>query len=161
MGRADDLAGLRALLAELVQFSDDVLVETAISGVEFSCGVIENPDGSIRALPPVEIRPKTPYFDFTAKYTDNASVEIVPAPRPQTVLNRVMEIALAAHRVTGCRGYSRTDVIQSGDALHTLEINTLPGMTSNSLLPKEFVSEGGTFTQLIDLMIQTALPRGL
>jgi D-alanine-D-alanine ligase len=160
MGRADDRPSLTALLEKLSRHAPRLLVETAIKGIEFSCGVIEKAAGEITALPPVEIRPKeTAFFDFAAKYTAGKSEEIAPAPRPEPLLERVKETAIAAHRILGCRGVSRTDMILADEKLYVLETNTLPGLTGNSLLPKEFIAAGGTYAGLIDAIINAALKR--
>ena len=158
MGRADNRAALIAILEEFSSAAETILVETAIRGIEFSCGVIEGAEGATRALPPIEIRPATAaFFDYEAKYTAGKSEEIVPAPRPAALLDRVQAAALAAHRLLGCRGVSRTDMIYADDKLYVLETNTLPGMTANSLLPKEFKAEGGDYPGLLDLLITSAL----
>jgi D-alanine-D-alanine ligase len=163
MGRAVDTASLERLLAELSPHADRLLVETAIKGVEFSCGVIEKDGGEPTALPPIEIRPKTPgqegYFDYTAKYTDGGSDEIVPAPRPAKLCERIKDAALTAHRAIGCSGVSRTDMICADGTLYVLETNTLPGLTSTSLLPKEFRAAGGTYPGLIDILLRAALAK--
>jgi D-alanine-D-alanine ligase len=158
MGRADDRKSLIALLEAFSPYANRLLVETAINGIEFSCGVLDFDDDRLTALPPIEIRPKgTAFFDFAAKYTTGKSEEIVPAPRSEEILNRVKETAIAAHRILGCRGVSRTDMILADDTLYVLETNTLPGMTANSLLPKEFIADGGTYAGLLDLLIKAAL----
>jgi D-alanine-D-alanine ligase len=159
MGRAATVEALVALLREFAPVSPEILVEQSISGTEFTCGVLDNANGTPFALPPVEIRPKTEFFDYTAKYTSGASDEIVPAPRPQELLERIRNVALAVHRIVGCRGISRTDMIYSNDTLFVLETNTLPGLTANSLIPKAYRAAGGTFTGLIELLIEQALHR--
>jgi len=162
MGRAVDEKSLRSLLEELQLSAADILVETNITGVELSCGVIEDTDGKIKALPPIEIRPvNSDFFDYTAKYTKGESLEIVPAPHPQELLKRVENIAERAHIILECYGVSRTDMIYSNDKLYVLETNTLPGMTVTSLLPQAFKAIGGTYSQLLDTLISSALKRGL
>lgn len=157
MGRASDINEMKTMLRDFSHEADDILVESAISGIEFSCPVLELPDGSLRALPPIEIRPKNAvFFDYAAKYTDNGSDELVPAPRPQDLLDRIESAAIKAHKIIGCRGFSRTDFIYADDRLYALEINNLPGMTSGSLMPKSFKSQGGTYGELLDIMIKTA-----
>jgi D-alanine-D-alanine ligase len=157
MGRAADIASLRALLAEYASEADRILVESAISGIEVSCPVLEYPGGRIEALPPIEIRPRTAvFFDYNAKYSDNASDEIVPAPQPPDVLRRIREIAMTAHSAIGCSGLTRTDIIISNGDYFVLEINTLPGLTGNSLAPKSFKSAGGTYSGLLDILIEAA-----
>ena len=161
MGKARNESELRALLEELEQSSDDILVETSICGTEFSCGVIEIEDGTLKSLPPVEIRfIDSDFFDYNAKYTHGASVELVPAPHPEELLEKVEAAAKAAHQILGCAGVSRTDMIYSGSKLYILETNTLPGMTATSLLPKAFKAAGGTYSQLLDTLISTALKKG-
>lgn len=161
MGKARDRESLISLLEELQQSASDILVETTVTGTEFSCGVIEEPDGTLRSLPPVEIRPVgSDFFDYDAKYSEGATLEIVPAPHPQELLSRVEEVAKAAHMVIGCSGVSRTDMIYSDSKLYVLEINTLPGLTTTSLLPKAFKADGGTYSGLLDLLISTSLGKG-
>lgn len=157
MGRADSIEALEALLREFAPVSPEILVEQSINGIEFTCGVLDDENGVPFALPPVEIRPKTGFFDYTAKYVPGASEEIVPAPRPQKLLERIRSVAIAVHRIVGCRGISRTDMIYGNDTLFVLETNTLPGLTANSLIPKAYRAAGGTFTGLIDLLIEQAL----
>lgn len=160
LGRADSPESLRALVAELAPHAENLLIETNITGIEFSCGVIEKQGGELSALPPIEIRPvHAGFFDYTAKYTVGESEEIVPAPRPEPLLERIKETSLAAHRILGCSGVSRTDMIYTGDTLYVLETNTLPGLTPQSLLPKAFKAIGGTYTGLLDILITAALSK--
>jgi len=159
MGRAVDRVSLESLLKELQESADDILVETLVSGVEFSCGVIDFADGTTKALPPIEIRPAeaSDFFDYTAKYSHGGSMEIVPAPRPEPLLRRIEAAAVSAHKLLGCYGVSRTDMIYDGSELQVLETNTLPGMTSTSLLPQAFKAQGGTYAGLLDELIASAL----
>jgi D-alanine-D-alanine ligase len=160
MGRAQDVAGLAELLAELSAYSDTLLVETAITGDEFSCPVFEQPDGALHALPPILIRPVgSSFFDYRAKYTGGASEEIVPAPCSEEITHRIQDIALKTHRALGCRGLTRTDMILSDNTFFVLEINTLPGLTPASLAPKAYCASGGTYPQLLDILIQTAFKK--
>ncbi|MCL2182264.1 MAG: D-alanine--D-alanine ligase [Chitinispirillia bacterium] len=161
MGRAADRASLEALLKELRESADSILVETTVTGIEFSCGVLDMPDGTTKALPPIEIRPAdaSEFFDYTAKYSKGGSIEIVPAPRPEELLRRIQDVAVAAHKVLGCHGVSRTDMIYDDKDLRVLETNTLPGMTSASLLPQAYKAIGGTYEGLLDVLIGTALAK--
>jgi D-alanine-D-alanine ligase len=136
-------------------------VETSISGLEFSCGVIEIQGGTAIALPPIEIRPaaNADFFDYKAKYTHGETLELVPAPRPAALLRQIEEAALRAHKILGCRGVSRTDMIYGDSKLYILETNTLPGMTAASLLPKAFAARGGSYAELLDILLASALKR--
>ncbi len=158
MGKAENRDQLQLLLGDLINYSDEILVESTITGPEFTCGVIEMPDGNAKALPPIEIRPvSSAFFDFSAKYSDGGSEEIVPARRPEELLIRIQDIARAAHRILECRGVSRTDMIYENDTFYVLETNTLPGLTPNSLLPKAFKAAGGSYSEMLDTLIQSAL----
>lgn len=159
MGRAATLRELSALINEYTPYASEILIEQMVSGPEFTCGVLDDDDGNPFALPPIEIRPKDTFFSYDAKYTDGGSEEIVPAPRPQKLLEAIQRVALDAHTILGCSGISRTDMILANDELHVLETNTLPGLTANSLIPKSYKAIGGTFTELIDLLIRQALRR--
>ena len=157
MGRAVDMTTLGNLLDEFSPHADEILIESAIQGVEFTCPVLEFPDGKVEALPPIEIRPRAAeFFDYAAKYQDKGSEEICPAPRDPEMLARIREIALKAHNALGCRGVSRTDMIFKDGVFYVLEVNTLPGLTANSLLPKSFQASGGSYSGLLDVLIQTA-----
>jgi len=96
-------------------------------------------DHTFIQLPPIEIIPKTSkFFDYTAKYTKNASLERTPAigiPKEQREI--VSELAINIHKLLGCRLYSRSDFLVTGKKIYYLETNTLPGMTSTSLIPQE------------------------
>ncbi len=160
MGCARDRKALEKLLHEYAECSDEVLIETAIKGIELTCPVLERPDGSVSALPPIEIRPKiSDFFDYEAKYQDNGSEELVPAPRSAEILAAVQKIALKVHRILGCRGVSRTDMIMKDGVFYVLETNTLPGLTVNSLLPRSFKSVGGSYAELLDILIMTGYKR--
>lgn len=158
MGRATDRESLKSLLDELSAESDQLLVESYIEGIEFSCPVLETPNHDLEALPPVEIRPKNAsFFDYEAKYASGGSDEIVPIPHGPELVARIQQIALTAHRVLGCRGMSRTDMILKDDTLYVLEINTLPGLTSASLAPKSYQSTGRSYSDLLSNLVESAL----
>ena len=158
MGKAADRDSLELLLHELAQYSRYLLIESNIPGDEYSCPVLEYADGTVRALPPILIRPlASSFFDYTAKYAIGASEEIVPAPCGEELTERIKDTALRAHHALQCSGLTRTDIICCDNKLFTLEINTLPGLTPASLTPKAFAAAGGTFTQLLDIMIETAV----
>ena len=158
MDRADSRESLEKTITDLSKDSNEFLIETNISGDEYSCPVLEYPDGNLRPLPPILIRPvASAYFDYTAKYTAGASEEITPAPCSADLTKRIQDVSLKAHRVLKCQGLSRTDMIVKDEVIYVLETNTLPGLTSASLVPKSFVAAGGSYTELLDIIIETAL----
>ena len=134
-GRAE----LEPALERAFQEGPDVMVEAFVRGVEATGGVLQAPDGTLVALPPVEIRPRGTFFDYHEKYAEDGALEICPpSGLDPSACERVREQALAAHRALGCDGYSRTDFIVpavGGDPVF-LETNTLPGLTQRSLLPR-------------------------
>ncbi len=132
-----------------------VLVEERVLGTELTVGVIGNRE--LRALPVIEIVSKRAFFDYKAKYDPSLSEEICPARIPDDVARAAQELACRTHRALDCRGLSRTDMILAERGLVVLELNTLPGMTVNSLLPKAARTAGLPFGELLDQLVQLAL----
>ncbi|MDD3679636.1 MAG: D-alanine--D-alanine ligase [Candidatus Shapirobacteria bacterium] len=137
------------------QFSDTILVDEMIQGKEIACGVIGNQKP--QALPIAEIVPQEDFFDYQAKYQPKGAKEIIPAKINQTTTRTVQKLAIRIHQVLGCRGFSRTDfIINQNQKPVVLEINTIPGLTSQSILPKEAKTAGISYTEMIDKIIKLA-----
>ncbi|MCW5941225.1 MAG: D-alanine--D-alanine ligase [Fimbriimonadaceae bacterium] len=134
------------------RYDDALLVEEWLRGMEISVPVLGD-----RALPPVEIAPKSGRYDFASKYVPGATEEIVPARLLAPTLALVQEFAVRAHGALGCRGATRTDMIVAEDRITILEVNTLPGMTSTSLLPNSARAVGVSFEDLVEWIVQDAL----
>jgi D-alanine-D-alanine ligase len=134
-----------------------VLIETYIQGTEITGGVIGN--DTLEALPLIEIIPdrNREFFDYTAKYTPGATEEICPARIDPELTAEAQRLALEAHRILFCRGYSRTDMMVRGRDLFILETNTIPGMTATSLLPRAARTAGYSFSRLLDRLIELSL----
>lgn len=140
-------------LLDAVQFSGKVLIEEFIPGRELTVGVIGQ-----HVLQPLEIKPKHGLYDYECKYTDGMSQYIVPAEFPQEVLTHLQQQALLAYNSIGCENYARVDFrVNDKHESFCLEVNTLPGMTSHSLVPKMAKAEGISFEELIEKIIQSAL----
>ncbi len=154
----DDVAAYPAAIAEALRYDRRALVEERIRGIELTVGVI-GPDDALQALPVIEIVPKRAFFDYRAKYDSGASEEICPARVPEAIAARAQELAIRAHRALGCRSISRLDLIwsQSDDRLVALEVNTMPGMTANSLVPKAARVAGISFPDLVGRLVEWAL----
>ena len=135
-----------------------ILVEEFMKGREATCGVLENFRGqNVYAFPPIEIiPPEERFFDYEAKY-DGSTREICPAGFEHSVKREIENLAIRAHQILGCRHYSRTDFIISKRGIYVLEINTLPGLTSQSLLPKAAREAGLQFPDLLDHVLKLAL----
>ncbi|WP_315838058.1 ATP-grasp domain-containing protein [Bradyrhizobium prioriisuperbiae] len=141
--------------------TEDYVVEPFIAGVEATCGVLEQSDGSLISLPPIEIIPADGGFgfDYRAKYLAKATQEICPGRFSQEITALLMDKALRAHRVLSCRGYSRTDFIISDKGPIYLETNTLPGLTKASLYPKALKAQGIEFVDFLHDQIALAEKR--
>jgi D-alanine-D-alanine ligase len=143
-------------LAQAINFAkkydDMVITEEYIEGIEVSCGVIKD----ALALPLIEICPKNGFFDYESKYVIGKCKEIVPARIPDEVAKKIQEISSLIFREMGCRGFARLDYIIRNNIPYLLEINMIPGLTPNSLLPKEAQCVGINFTELLDLIIQSS-----
>jgi len=138
---------------------EDYVIEPFVAGREATCGVFERADGTLVALPPVEIVPEAGEFDYAAKYLLSSTREICPARFPQQVLDAIRDQALRAHRALSCAAYSRSDFIWSEQGLIYLETNTLPGLTATSLFPKALGAEGLAIADFIHDLIVLAQRR--
>jgi D-alanine-D-alanine ligase len=128
---------------------EEYLIEPCIAGVEATCGVLEQPDGAVFSLPPIEIVPAEGAFDYTAKYLLKSTQEICPGRFSPEISAQIMDLALRAHRALSCFGYSRTDFIVSEKGPIYLETNTLPGLTKASLYPKALKAQGIDFADFL------------
>jgi len=129
--------------------TETYLIEPLVAGVEATCGVLEQSDGSILALPVIEIVPAEGAFDYTAKYLLKSTQEICPGRFTPEVSAAIMSEALVAHRALSCSGYSRSDFIVSEAGPIYLETNTLPGLTKASLYPKALKATGIGFADFL------------
>ena len=118
------------------------------------------PQKNPAALPVIKIIPVNEFYDYESKYAEGGSQHICPAPLSEEETRQAQELALRAHKVLGCEGVSRTDVIQDEQGkFWVLETNTLPGMTATSLLPDAARVQGITFEELCKQMIFEALEK--
>ena len=142
-------------IAEALKFDSEVLVEEKIVGRESTVGIL---DGQV--LPVVEVRPKKGSYDYQTKYTAGATDYFCPADFDAATTKRIQDAALGAFKAIGGRDYSRVDVMVRADGSPVvLEVNTLPGMTETSLLPKAAAVAGMNFAQLCQRMVELALKR--
>ena len=139
--------------------TEEYLIEPFIAGVEATCGVLEQSDGSLMALPPIEIVPGEGAFDYTAKYLLKSTKEICPGRFTPEITAQIMDQAVKAHRAMSCSGYSRTDFIISEKGPIFLETNTLPGLTKASLYPKSLKAQGIEFADFMQGQIALAKQR--
>ncbi len=146
---------MRAALERALVHDPRALVEERLLGTEITVGVLGNRD--LQALPVVEIVSRHALFDYQSKYDPTLSEEICPARIPEATALAAQDLARRAHRSLACRGLSRTDMIVTASGPVVLEVNTLPGMTVNSLLPKAARAAGIDFPELLHRLVQLAL----
>lgn len=156
LGRASNRAELDKALAEIFAAGEEALLEPEIRGKELTCGILGN-----EPLPPVLIEPVCGnYFDYESKYAENGARELCPAPIDEKITSRVQEFAMAAHRALGLADYSRADfILDAAGNLTLLEVNTLPGMTMTSLVPKEAKAIGLSFPDLLARLIDLGMKK--
>lgn len=141
------------------QFSDTVLVEEFVEGREATCAVVDSSlSHDIYALAPIEIiKPDThEFFDYDAKYSGK-SKEVCPGDFSSDEASAIADLAIKAHKALGLSHYSRSDFIVAPDAVYILETNSLPGLTSESLLPKALKHAGVDFPDFLDHVLVLAL----
>lgn len=133
-----------------------LLAEPFIKGRELTVAVLGN-----KALCVTELKPKSGFYDFDAKYTDGLTEHICPAEIPADIAQYMLDVALDAHRLLGCKGASRTDFRWDDElgknGVFVLETNTQPGMTPLSLVPEQAQQVGISYEQLVDIIVKEAL----
>lgn len=148
----DTPAELAAALKLARQFHGPVIVEDYIAGTEIFVGILNG-----RALGSVEVRPKTRFYDYEAKYKRNDTQYLIPPEIAPDIVEKAQGIALAAYHALGCTGHARPDLrVTPASEIFVLEVNTLPGMTGTSLLPKIAKSVGMDYPTLCEQILETA-----
>ena len=138
-------------------FDKKILVEDFVPGREITVAVWEGERGP-ETLPPVEIQPREGFYSYAAKYTAGASTYLVPAPLSAAEDERVRRAAIGAHRAVGCAVYSRVDLrLTASGEPRVLEVNTAPGMTATSLVPKAAAARGWSFGELVERIVDRSL----
>lgn len=151
------LARDAATYASLFPAMKCLLVEDLVVGKEFTVAVVDV-GGDTIALPVIEIRSKKEFFDFESKYDPALCDELCPAPIDDELAERLKDVALTAHRMIGARHLSRTDMIVDGaGAIWFLEINTIPGLTTDSLTPKAINASGLKLEDLLMVWIDDVI----
>ena len=154
--RAEDIA---AAVAAALKESDDVLIEECIIGREMGCGVMIA-GGREYLFPITEICSKKEFFDFEAKYTAGASEEITPADIAPEIAAELNRMTLAAYRACRCSGLVRIDFIVTAEGKpYMIEINSIPGMSGGSIVPKQIRAAGMTVGEVYDIIIENTRRR--
>ncbi len=153
--RADLLEGL----LEAARYGRRILVQRGINAREIEVSVLGNdvPEASI----PGEVIPSREFYSYEAKYVDNASQLLIPAPIPEATSERVKQLAVKAFRATDCQGMARVDFLLDRDSgkIYLNELNTIPGFTNISMYPKLWEASGLPYPKLVDRLIELAVER--
>lgn len=148
-------ADLELAVTKSFKYSGHIVVEEFIKGKELTVSILGS--NQPKALPIIEIVPQSGRYDYTSKYTKGATEYIVPARLDDEVAFNVQQIALDAYKLLGCRGIGRVDVmLDSNNQPYVLEVNTIPGMTATSLVPKAAAALGINFADLCEQILLTA-----
>lgn len=147
----DSRRELKRALDLAFSFDEYILIEEYLKGREITVGILNN-----MPLPVIEIKPKRKFFDYQAKYKPGMANYIVPAIIKKEISQRVKQHALLAHRFLGCEGFSRVDMILKDSQPYILEVNTIPGLTQTSLLPRAAKVIGLSFNQLCLHLLELA-----
>ena len=152
-GDAEDVA------QQIAKLGIPYIVEQFIRGRELTVGVLDDRDRPV-ALPVIEIEVDSDRtFDYEGKYLGAGTREICPALIPDELAREAQQTAVAAHVALGCEGYSRTDLVAAEDGVYFLETNTLPGLTTSSLVPQELRVVGISFGEFLERQLQLAIAR--
>ena len=154
--KVKEAAQLEDALKKAFALCREVLIETFIDGTELTCGVVKAGDMDI-TMPIAEVVPKNEFFEFEAKYDPTKSDEIIPARISPELTNRIKTLSSMIYDILRCEGIIRVDYIVREDEIFMLEVNTTPGMTSNSFVPKMVRAMGGTLREVLTKIIDNKL----
>ncbi|MCD4671007.1 MAG: D-alanine--D-alanine ligase [Actinomycetia bacterium] len=141
-------------ISNAAAYDRDLFIEKYISGRELTVGIIGR---TLTALPVIEIKPENGFFDYESKYTKNLTEYIIPAKIKKRLNGEILDISFKCHRVLECCGISRVDfILDDKEVPYVLEINTMPGMTSTSLVPMAAAAAGMGFDLLVEIILDSA-----
>jgi D-alanine-D-alanine ligase len=151
MSIADAYSDIMPAMEKAFAYDDKVIVEDYIQGEEIAVGILKE-----APLPVIQIKPKERFYDYNSKYTEGGSSYIVPAALPEDIVSSAQSLGVSAHRALGCSTFSRVDMIVSkkDNSIAVLEVNTIPGFTKTSLLPKAAKAAGIDFPEMCLAMLE-------
>jgi len=141
-----------------LEFSSEVIIESFLDGRELACGVLRTAEG-VQALPVTEIIAQSDFFDYKAKYEDEATREETPAAISDDATMRCQELSRQVYELTGCDGIARVDFFICGEELFIVEVNTVPGMSKESIVPKQLRAVGIDLKEYITWKISTDIAK--
>jgi len=153
VSKVNNISELVPAINKAFSESDEVMIESYMKGREVACGIVKAGNKTI-ILPVTEIISKNEFFDYEAKYTPGKSEEITPADLPSHVTASIQELSSEIYDHLGCKGIVRVDFIVIGEKPFFLEINTVPGMTRESIIPKQAEAAGIDLADLYSMVIE-------
>ncbi len=148
---------LQAAIEEAFKYDDEILVEEFIQGTEVTCGVITI-DGKVTTLPLTEIRTKSEFFDYKAKYEGN-SQEVTPAEIDAALAKKIQETSAFIYKKLDFKGMCRIDYIIKGNDYYMLEVNSIPGLSEESIVPQQARAMGISLERLFEISIEESIPQ--
>ncbi len=156
--KVTDKHNIKKAILKAFEEDKEVIIEEFIKGTELTCGLVKTLDKEI-VFPITEIVSKKEYFDYEAKYTIGMADEITPARISKSIELKCKQVSSEIYNALNCRGIVRIDYILSNNKLYFLEINTVPGMTQKSIIPKQAETMGLSIKELFTMVIEDAIKR--
>ncbi len=157
VSKVKDYNDLEKAINSAFEFDDEVLVEEFIDGREIASGIIEK-DGELICLPLTEITTENEFFDYEAKYLGKSN-EITPAPVSESQKERCFDFTQQIYRKLKLKGIARVDYFLKGDDIYLLEVNTIPGLSDESLLPQQARAQGFNLSDFFDIVLSDAISK--
>jgi D-alanine-D-alanine ligase len=146
---------LNTAISHALEFDHEIMIERALEGTEYSCGVVRE-GSTYHVFPITEIIPQGEFFDYAAKY-EGASQEITPARLENALATECQQRSSELYQILGCRGMVRFDYIMENGIFYLLEANTTPGMSEASIIPQQAKAYGWEISKLLDVIISDCL----
>jgi D-alanine-D-alanine ligase len=153
--KVSDEIHLESAIKSALKEGEEVIIEQFIKGVEVTCGMVKTSSKTL-IFPITEVVSKNDFFDYEAKYTPGMSEEITPARISEALAERVRNISSIIYDALNCKGIVRIDYIISGKDIYFLEVNTVPGMSPNSIVPKQIRAAGLSVAEVYKIIIEEA-----
>ncbi len=158
ISKVTERAELQTAIFNAFSEDEEIIIEEFIKGTEVSCGLFKTKSEK-HIFPLTEIVSENDFFDYEAKYTVGKATEITPAHIPDDLKQKCMDLSDLIYTKLGCNGIVRIDYIISSNTPYFLEINTVPGMSKESIVPKQIEAYGSTIGEMLDLVIKDTLIR--
>lgn len=153
VSKVSEVTKLKDAIMQAFQESQEVLIEKSLKGTEVTCGMVALPEGDL-IFPITEVVSKRDFFDYEAKYTSGLSEEITPARIDETMADQVRKATQKLYHALGCKGITRTDFIIADGKAYLLEVNTVPGMSPHSIIPKQLKAMGISVADMYDRLLK-------